>query len=297
MHRSPKLEKRTRACAVLFSLLAASFHAYAAPPANAKVGTGGGAHVHFNIPLWDTGKVPLAKGDGPLDAPFVTAFLPPPGKGNGSAVVIAPGGSFIMLMYSLEGMEVAERFLDWGTAAFVLTYRLNPRYNDEARVLDGNRAIQLVRARAAEWGLDPKRVGYIGFSAGSHMGRSVVAAATEGDSQSADPIAKVSSRPDWLGLVYGQGRPTPPEDLKKFPPTFLCVAQNDQWPALGSAQFFADLTKAGVPAELHIYQKGRHGFGSGTGDPEFNTWMNELKHFLEQAKFLPEAGQSMGTKK
>src|SRR5215471_5676438 len=102
------------------------------------------AGVH-NLPLWDAGKVPLATGDGPLDSPFLTVFLPPEGKRNGASVVIAPGGANIMLMYGGEGMEVAERYNTWGVTAFVLTYRLSPKYNDAARTLDGKRAIQLVR--------------------------------------------------------------------------------------------------------------------------------------------------------
>ena len=136
--------------------------------------------ANHNIPLWD-GAAPMATGEGPLDRPFLTVFQPPEGKRNGGSVVIAPGGSNIMLMYGGEGMDVAERYNDWGVTAFVLTYRLSPRYNEAARVLDGNRAIQVVRAHAAEMKLDPKRVGYIGFSAGSSMGRSVVAGSTAGD--------------------------------------------------------------------------------------------------------------------
>src|SRR5215475_13482281 len=123
-------------------------------------------NVPYNIPLWEEGKVPLATGNGPLDAPFVTVFLPPEGKRNGSAVVVAPGGGNIMMMYGAEGMEIAERFNEWGAAAFVLTYRLNP-YGENARVMDGNRAIQLVRARAKEWEVNPADIGFAGFSAGS----------------------------------------------------------------------------------------------------------------------------------
>ena len=121
--------------------------------------------INYNIPLWEAGKVPLAKGDGPLDNPFVTVFLPPEGKRNGASVIIAPGGSNIMLMYGGEGMQIAETYNDWGVAAFVLTYRLAPSYGEDARVLDGKRAIQLVRSRANEFKLDANRVGFIGFSA------------------------------------------------------------------------------------------------------------------------------------
>jgi endo-1,4-beta-xylanase len=214
-------------------------------------------------------------------------FLPPEGKRNGASVVIAPGGANIMLMYGAEGVDIAERYNDWGVTAFVLTYRLSPRYGDNARVLDGTRAIQVVRSRAAAWKLDPARIGYIGFSAGSNMGRSVAAAAKPGESSAADPADRVSSRPDYLALVYGAGRPTPGESLKDFPPTFLVSAAGDQGPSLGNAQLFIDLTRAGAIAEIHVYQKGRHGFGSGFGSPEFGEWMAGLEHFLKVGGFLP----------
>ncbi|MEP6917517.1 MAG: alpha/beta hydrolase [Acidobacteriota bacterium] len=245
-----------------------------------------------NIPLWAEGQVPLAAGHEPLDTPFLTAFLPPAGKGNGTSVVIAPGGSDIMLMYGGEGMDVAERYNDWGVTAFVLTYRMAPKYAGNARVLDGKRAIQMVRMNAARWKLDPARIGYIGFSAGSNMGRSVVAASGAGEADAADPVARVSSRPDYLALVYGAGRATPGESLKDFPPTFLVSAAGDQGPSLGNAQLFADLIKAGAVAEIHVYQKGRHGFGSGAGSPEFSEWMPALKHFLSIGGMLPGKPQS-----
>ena len=240
-----------------------------------------------NIPLWEAGSVPLATGTGPLDAPFLTVFLPPEGKRNGASVVIAPGGANIMLMYGGEGIDIAERYNDWGVTAFVLTYRLSPRYGDNVRVLDGTRAIQVVRSRAGAWKLDPARIGYIGFSAGSNMGRSVAAAAKPGEPSAADPADRVSSRPDYLALVYGAGRPTPGESLKDFPPTFLVSAAGDQGPSLGNAQLFMDLTRAGATAEIHVYQKGRHGFGSGFGSPEFGEWMAGLEHFLKVGGFLP----------
>jgi acetyl esterase/lipase len=245
--------------------------------------------ANFNIPLWEAGKVPMATGDGPLDAPFVTAFLPPPEKRNGASVIVAPGGSNIMLMYGAEGVDIAERLNDWGVAAFVLTYRLTPKYNDSARTLDGQRAIRVIRARAAEWKLDPKRIGYAGFSAGSNMGRLVAAAAGPGDAAASDTIERVSSRPDFLVLVYGAGRATPGEALKDFPPTFLLSAAADTGPAIGSAQLFMDLTRAGAVAEIHVYQKGRHGFGSGYSSPNFSDWMPRLEHFMKIGGFIPSA--------
>jgi acetyl esterase/lipase len=241
---------------------------------------------HYNIPLWDAGKVPMAAGDGPLDAPFLTVFSPPAGKSNGTAVVIAPGGSNIMLMYGLEGIEVAERFNDWGTTAFVLTYRLSPKYGEAARVLDGNRAMRLVRSRAKEFKLDPNKIVFAGFSAGSSMARSVAAAAGPGDANAPDPIDRLDSKPNFLVMVYSAGRATPGEKLKDFPPTYLLAAAYDRGAANGSAQLFLDMNKAGGVAEIHIYQKGRHGFGAATTSPEFSPWMDSLKHFLKLGGFF-----------
>ena len=235
---------------------------------------------HFNIRLWEPGSVPLAQGDGPLDGPFLTAFLPPENKRNGSAVIIAPGGSNIMLMYGLEGIEVAERMNDWGTVAFVLTYRLSPRYGEDARVLDGNRAMRLIRSRAKEWKIDPDRILFAGFSAGSSMARSVAAAAGPGNPNAADPIDQLNSKPHSLLMVYSAGRAMPGEKLKEFPPTFLLAAAHDTGAANGSAQLFLDMNRAGGVAEIHIYQRGRHGFGAASTSPEFSPWMDALKHFL-----------------
>ena len=194
-----------------------------------------------------------------------------------------------MLMYGAEGMEIAERFNEWGAAAFVLTYRLSPKYAANARAQDGSRAIQLVRARASEWGLDPSKIGIAGFSAGSEVVRqTAMGAARPADPGSADPIDRVSSRPDYMVMVYSVGRPQPGEELKNFPPTFLTSAAWDRGPANGSAQLFLDLNRAGAVAELHIYQKGRHGYGAAYGSPEFSPWMDALRHFLEQGGFLPK---------
>lgn len=243
---------------------------------------------NYNIPLWEPGKVPMSVGDGPLDNPFVTVFLPPAGKANGASVVIAPGGSNIMLMYSAEGIDIAEQYNDWGVAAFVLTYRLSPRYGEAPRVADGKRAIQLIRARAAEWKLDPAKVGFIGFSAGSSLARSVAASAGPGSSTAPDPVDRMSSKPDYLGMVYSPGRPTPGESLKDFPPTILVAAANDRGSSIGSAHLFEELTKAGAVAEVHIYQKGRHGFGSGFANENLSDWMGRLKHFLQYDGLLPK---------
>jgi formylglycine-generating enzyme required for sulfatase activity/acetyl esterase/lipase len=246
-----------------------------------------GLAANQSIPLWQAGQVPGAAGDGPLDAPFLTVFLPRAGAANGSAVVVAPGGGNIMLMYGGEGGDVAEVFNDWGVTAFVLTYRLSPRYDNDARTRDAERAMRLVRAHAARWRLDPAKIGFIGFSAGGSLGRALVAASDMGDAAATDEIERASSRPDWAGLIYGAGRASEGEALKDYPPTFLLSAAGDQAPSLANAQLFMDLTKAGAVAELHVYQRGRHGFGSAIGSSEFGDWMSRLRGFLQLNRFLP----------
>ena len=245
-------------------------------------------NLSYNIPLWTEGTVPLAKGNGPLDNPFLTVFEPPPGKANGSSVIVAPGGSNIMLMYGAEGMDIAETYNQWGVTAFVLTYRMSPNYGTDARSLDGKRAVQVVRSRAADMKLDPGKIGFIGFSAGGGLMRPFMATAGPGDPGATDPIARLNSRPDYLAFVYGAAGRTPQgEDLKNYPPTFMVASQGDTGQSLPAAQFFIDLTKAGAVAELHLYERGHHGFGSGFGAPEFEDWMPRLEHFLKMTGFLP----------
>ncbi|MCH2213438.1 MAG: SUMF1/EgtB/PvdO family nonheme iron enzyme [Fuerstiella sp.] len=249
------------------------------------------ASENFNIPLWEPGKVPLGQGNGPLDNPLLTVFPAPEGHRNGSSVIIAPGGSNIMLMYGSEGIEIAERFNEWGTTAFVLTYRMSPTYDHEARTLDGTRAIRVVRSRAAEWDLDPKRLMFIGFSAGSSMARYVAAASDAGNPNAPDPVDRLSSRPHSLGMIYGTGSTTPQENLAEFPATYLLSAAADG-AANKSAELFIDINHAGGVAELHVLQKGRHGFGAAFSSPEFRPWMDSLKHFLTMGEFFgPLPGQ------
>jgi dienelactone hydrolase len=192
-----------------------------------------------------------------------------------------------MLMYGAEGMEIAERYNDWGVTAFVLSYRLSPRYGADARQHDGRRAMQLVRFRAGQFNLDPAKVGFIGFSAGSELARRM-ANLSAGDPASGDPLDRQNPRPDYIGLVYSVGRSQPGESLKDFPPTFITAAQFDTGPAVSSAQFFVELTKVRAIAELHLYQEGRHGYGTGYANENFSDWMGRLEHFLKVRGLLPE---------
>ncbi len=253
------------------------------------------ASENYNIPLWEPGQVPLARGDGPLDHPLLTVFPTSEDRRNGSAVIIAPGGSNIMLMYGAEGIEIAERFNDWGTTAFILTYRMSPTYANDARTLDGNRAIRLVRSLSKEWDLDPERILFIGFSAGASMARYVAAASSPGDPNITDPVERLSSRAHSLGMVYGTGSATPKENLAEFPPTYLLSAAADS-AANTSAKLFIEINNAGGVAELHIQQKGRHGFGAAFSSPEFRPWMDSLKHFLTMGEFFGKNSKPQGSK-
>jgi acetyl esterase/lipase len=244
--------------------------------------------VYRNIPLWPEGKVPGAAGNLPVDNPYLTAILPAEGQANGTAVIIGPGGGNVDLFIHQEGADVAEKLNEWGVSAFVLTYRLNPRYpQQDARTMDGRRAVQLLRARAAEFHLDPKRIGMMGFSAGGNLIRPVAANPVQGDPNAADPVDRVSSRPDFAIQVYGPGRAAPDESLKDYPPTFLIAAAGDNSSAPASAQFFIDLRKAGVNVELHLYQQGRHGFGLAEGHPVLSDWVGRCESWMKNLGLLP----------
>ncbi|HVY95116.1 MAG TPA: alpha/beta hydrolase [Bryobacteraceae bacterium] len=276
-------------CGILAGAEAPKSAPKAAPGTAKKAATAVKPILNYNIPLWTEGTVPMAKGNGPLDNPFLTVFEPPANKKNGASVIVAPGGSNIMLMYGAEGMDIAEQYNQWGVTAFVLTYRLSPTYNQAARSEDGKRAVQVVRAKAAEMKLDPTKIGFIGFSAGGGLMRPFMVTAGPGDPNATDPVARFSSRPDYLAFVYGAaaGRGVPGENLKDYPPTFIVASQADMGQSMPAAQFFMELTRAGDVAELHLYEKGHHGFGSGFGAPEFEDWMPRLEHFLKMTGFLP----------
>jgi acetyl esterase/lipase len=131
------------------------------------------------------------------DKPILTAILPPESRRNGASVIICPGGGNTKLFYHPEGMAVAEHLNEWGVAGFILTYRLGPRYDQSARLLDGQRAVQVVRSRAMEWKLDPRRVGMMGFSAGGSLAVGTGLNVLAGEPNSPDPANRVSSRPDF----------------------------------------------------------------------------------------------------
>lgn len=190
-----------------------------------------------------------------VNNPTVTVYLPPKDNSTGAAVVICPGGGHRFLSVDQEGYRVAQWFNSIGVAGFVLKYRLakaeGSHYTVENSVEDAQQAIRLIRGRAAEWGIDPNRVGIVGFSAGGEIAARVE---TKADRE--------GKRPDFAVIVYpGMNQGVLDQVTKDAPPTFLIVAGDDRSHVPGTVNFYLALEKAQVPAELHIYSRGGHGFG------------------------------------
>ena len=233
--------------------------------------------------------------------PTLTVFLPPKGQANGgqangAAFVILPGGGHNYLVMDLEGANVAHRLNQMGIAGFVLKSRLahTPGANykvDVESLQDAQRAIRTLRSRAKEWNLNPEKIGIMGFSAGGEISALAETRADMGHPDSADPVDQLSSRPDVAVLGYPGVKPATTPVPKNAPPTFL-VVNNDDNLAPASAEFYLALRKAGVPAELLIFNRGGHGFGMTGRNAEFaklpvSTWPDRLQDWLKDIGFIP----------
>lgn len=231
-----------------------------------------------------------------VSQPTLTVFLPPPELRTGTSIVICPGGGFRILAWNKEGLEVAEWFNSIGVTAFVLKYRTPTGDRKEswlAPAQDAQRAIRVVRGRAAEWGLSPDRIGLLGFSAG---GSAAANAAIKSESKlydGTDKLDQISCRPDFVTLVYpaylvnAQGELKP--DLvvsRETPPMFLAHAFNDGVTCENSLQLFLALKKAGVASDLHIYSAGGHGFGLRASDQVASTWPKRCEDWLRSRGLL-----------
>jgi acetyl esterase/lipase len=271
--------------------------------------------------LWPRG-APEAKGEEEADRPSLTVHLPPAGSAARAAVVVCPGGGYGFLAVEHEGREVAEWLNAQDVAAFVLRYRIAPRYRHPAPIQDAGRAIRTVRARAAEWGVDPDRIGILGFSAGGHLAATAGTRFDDGRAGAEDPVERASSRPDFLVLVYPVISFTEPwthqgsrrnllgdgagPDLAaalsaekqvtaRTPPAFLVHTSGDRGvPAENSVAFYLALRAAGVPAEMHVYERGEHGFGLARRDPVLSKWPDRLREWLEVRGVLrPAAAETV----
>jgi len=280
----------------------------------AAVGLTTQAQSTNSFPLWSEG-APGARGTEAKDIPTLTPYWPEAGKASGAAMVICPGGGYGGLAPH-EGVDYARFFNEQGIAGFVLKYRLGSAgYRHPVMLQDAARAVRTVRARAAEWNLDPKRIGIIGSSAGGHLASTLLTHFDAGQSAAADPIERQSSRPDLGILCYAVitlgefthvgskhnllGTNPPPELVRELsnelqvtkdtPPCFLWHTWEDKAvPVENSLQFAEALRRSGVPFDLHIYQQGGHGMGLGSkvyGSGPRHPWTVDAAYWLKVQGF------------
>jgi acetyl esterase/lipase len=263
------------------------------------------------FPLWKNG-APGALGSAESDQPTLTYYAPV--HETGTAIVIAPGGGYSFVAVNHEGRQIANWLNALGIAAFVLQYRVGPRYHHPIELGDAQRAVRLVRSRAAEFRVQPNRVGIMGFSAGGHLASTLATHFDGGNPAAPDPIDRVGCRPDFAILGYAVisfmppyahpgsvtsllGENPDPKDLKELsnelqvtprtPPTFLFSTGEDKAvPSENSVAFYLALRKAGVPAELHIFEKGPHGVGLAFGNPSLSVWPTLLANWLREQGLL-----------
>jgi len=259
------------------------------------------------VPLWAT-SAPGALGSDTSDTPTITVFLPRTLSANTPAIIVCPGGSYIRLASNHEGRQVANYLNSLGIAAFVLRYRLGPAYHHPIELGDAQRAIRLLRSRASEWRLDPEQIGIMGFSAGGHLAMSASTHFDAGKKDAADVVDRVSSRPNFAVLGYPVismteswthagsktallgANPDPrlaaslsgeKAVTKETPPTFLFHTNEDTTvPAENSVAYYLALRRAGVPAELHVFERGPHGVGLANADPALSEWSKLLANWL-----------------
>lgn len=225
-----------------------------------------------------------------INAPAITPFLPDPAKATGAAVIILPGGSHREIWITHEGYRVAQALAERGIAAFVLRYRLAHAEGSTYTVMehslaDVQRAIRVVRARSAEWKIDPARVGVMGFSAGGHLAALTGIHATIGNAQAVDPIDRLNARPAFLGLIYAW-LPPAVQFTKDIPPTFIIFGSIDKVTA-GQVARYNELEALNVPVEMHILSGVDHGFGiRAKNPPQVARWPQTFVDWLQAAGFL-----------
>lgn len=271
------------------------------------------------IKLWPNG-APGAVGTTPDDVPTLTLWRPTEtdrAHASRTAMIVVPGGAYLHLADNHEGRQVANWLNAMGVTVFLLEYRLSPRYRWPAPLEDMQRAIRIVRSRAAEFGFDPDRIGVMGFSAGGHLCSMAGTHFDQGNASAADPVDQASDRPDFMVLGYpvisftawmaksrslvlqilpkGEDPEKGATELSsefavtpRTPPAFLFSTSGDDYiPAEQHAvPFYIALRKAHVPAELHVFEKGPHGVGLDLGDPVLSEWTVALRNWLWQNGWL-----------
>jgi endo-1,4-beta-xylanase len=264
--------------------------------------------IAAEIPLWPGG-APGSEGKSTLETvvtsdsgelrvssihnPSITPYLPAKDRATGLAILVVPGGGHRMLAITHEGYNVAEWLRDHGVAAFVLKHRLAREPNSTYKIdvesfADTTRALRLIRSRAVEWGIDPRRIGAIGFSAGGELVSMVSTRFDAGDAAAVDPVERHSSQLSLQALIY-PGRSGDIQPTKDSPPVFLAAAYNDRQDiSEGLAEAYLRFKRAGVPAELHLYGTGGHGFGLRQNNQRpVGQWIVRFHEWLVESGFLP----------
>lgn len=272
------------------------------------------------VPLWPAQAVPGALSTAETDTPTLTLFLPEIAGAATPALIVCPGGGYDHLAFEHEGLFIGEWFRAHGIAAFVLKYRLPVNgYRHPVPLQDAQRAVRLVRSRAAEWNVNPAQVGAMGFSAGGHLVSTLETRFDAGDPQATDPVERLGCRLDFAVLVYALiASPGPTEEVgaraklllvgpnadpplveslcnhtqvtAQTPPTLLVHSVDDLVVPIAHSQIMlAALQKANVPTALHAYPTGRHGFGYGSPDPHNKRppgWLDAVLAWLKEGNLL-----------
>ena len=234
---------------------------------------------------------------GNVSVPQLHIYRPAADKDTGASVVICPGGGHNILAWDLEGTEVADWLNTVGVTGIVLKYRVparDPMKRWIAGVQDAQRAMSLVRSKAEEWKLDPKRIGILGFSAGGEVAGLTALMPAQRQYEASDDIDKISSRPDFAVLVYPaylaqKDQPALREDVKvtkDAPPMFLVHAYNDGVTPMTSLLLATELKKVGVPAEIHMYATGGHGFGLRATEEPSSQWPKRCEEWMKRTGIL-----------
>jgi acetyl esterase/lipase len=235
---------------------------------------------------------------GNVSEPTVTVY-PPKGKNTGAAVVVFPGGAYQILAMDLEGTEVCEWLSSKGVTCVLLKYRVpdsGPYPKSAAALQDAQRALGLVRSHAAEWHIDERRIGVLGFSAGGHLAATLSTHFDQRVYDSVDGGDKVSCRPDFAVLVYPAYLADPERNFapspnikptEKTPPTFIVQAEDDPIYVENATTYFLALKNAKVPAELHIYAQGGHGYGLRNNGMPVTTWPQSVETWLRTIRMTP----------